>query len=250
MKMIGWGAGVDYGTAEHLIVFITAFVTPDRTNFHFLEYAGAFPQTKLFLRDDRNCQFEHGIPGVTESEEENLEFLRTFIRKIGARRVTFVTGSIGTHPAMIWGHKLRVQDIHIVGPVTDYSVAVSTSRGSAPMFQAVTKLAQDRLDSRYPFSNLRPFLSEHSSAVDSVDLYYGRDDQVDCAHAAVIHDLPQVRTTLYHQGDHYRVPAFVQRRDPYMTDRIMAPVIERPADLRRANRWMPVDLGYAEVRLM
>lgn len=250
MEMIGWGAGIVYGNPDHLIVFISGYGRPDQQQFHFLRYADPFPQTKLFLRDHGNCQFEQGISGVTVNEEENIAFLRFMIERIGARRVTFVSGSLGSHPTVIWGHTLGVQDIHLIGPVTDMVQGLTTDRITQPAFLPVADHFRRKIAEGYPHLSLRAFMRDHADAVDCVDLYYGREDPIDSAQAAVIQDLPQVRTTLYHQGDHFRVPMFVQRRDTDLSGRIMAPVVARPADLRKAGQTAPVELGYAAVRLM
>ena len=71
----------------------------------------------------------------------------------------------------------------------------------------------------------------------------------DVQQSQMIADLPQVRSTVYYQGDHFRVPAFVLRRDVDLIERICAPMVERPADLRRQGPVPDVDLGYAVRRM-
>ncbi|MBK1636892.1 hypothetical protein [Rhodovulum adriaticum] len=249
MEMIGWGAGLEAGDPEHLIVFVSGYLYPNFKEFHFLKFAAPFQQTKLFLRDDSPHQFRHGIPGVTESEEENVEFLRYMIAKIGAKRVTIVSGSVGTHPAVLWGHWIGIDDMYLVGPVTDMAAVLQTDRATHPQFTGLFEQGKQQIDAGYPYSNLRPMMEAHSDRVASIDIYYGQNDPVDVAQAANIADLPHVRSTVYYQGDHFRVPAFALRRDPDIAARINAPVIERPADQRRAGGFAPLDLGYAMLQL-
>jgi len=248
MEMLGWGAGITYGDPDHLIIFISGFVEQDKPIFHFYDFAHSLPQTKLLLRDHTNHLYSNGILGVTDNEEENLQFLQFFITKIGARRVSFLTGSVGAYAAVMWGHKLGVNDIHILGPVTDMATIVESRRGWQPVFAETALYMRGQLAAGYAHANLRGFMRDNSTKVDSVEIYYGLDDPIDMQQAAVIEDLPQVRSTIYYRGDHYRVPAFVQRRDPVLHDRFMAPVA-RPADLRRTGHTADLDLGYAVVRL-
>lgn len=249
MEMIGWGAGLVDGDRRHLAIFISGFLMPHTKAFHFLPFAERLTATKLFLRDDSPHQFREGIRGVTENEEENVEFLRYMIDKIGPERVTILAGSVGTHPAILWGHWLGVDDIHIIGPVTDFTTCLHTKRAHHPSFSAVAHEALNALNRGYPYANLRPFMAEHAEAVQAVDLYYGMSDPADVQQADVISDLPQVRSTVYYQGDHFRVPALVLRRDVDLIERICAPVIERPIDLRRQGPVPDVDLGYAVRRM-
>lgn len=250
MEMLGWGAGITYGDPDHLIIFISGFVQQDKPIFHFYDFAQTLPQTKLLLRDHTNNLYSNGILGVTDNEDENLQFLQFFIKKIDARRVSFVTGSVGAFAAIIWGHKLGVNDIHISGPVTNMATIIESRRGMQPVFAETAQYMRGQLAVGYPQANLRGFMRDNSSGVDCVDIYYGRGDLIDMQQAAVIEDLPQVRSTIYYEGDHYRVPVFIQRRDPVMFDRLMAPTVARPADLRHAGQTADVDLGYAVVRLV
>jgi len=250
MEMIGWGAGVTYGDSNHLIVLISGFVQQNQPGFHFSNVAEHLPQTKLFLRDHTNSQYTQGILGVTDNDNEILRFLQFFISKIGARRVSFVSGSVGAHSAIMWGHKLGINDIHLVGPVTDMATIVESRRGWQPVFAETALYMRGQIAAGYPHANLRGFMCDNSAKVDSVEIYYGRDDPIDIQQAAVIEDLPQVRSTIYYRGDHYRVPAFIQRRDPVLYDRLMAPTAVRPAELRRTGQTADVDLGYAVVRLV
>ncbi|SMX34740.1 hypothetical protein [Actibacterium lipolyticum] len=248
VDMIGWGAAIEESDSDQLIVFVSGYGRPTNQQFHFAGYAEQFTQNKLFLRDHANCQYAQGISGVTDNEEENLEFLRYLIKKLGVKRVSFVSGSVGSHPTVIWGHKLGVNDIHLIGPVTDMDSIAKTDRGQQEAFQPVAEYFQSLLKDDYPYSNLREFMKENSDKVDSVDIYYGLDDPTDMAQAAFIEDLPHVRSTIYHKGDHFRVPMFVQRRDPDMANRISAPSVVRPADMRKAGTIGDTELGHAVVR--
>lgn len=247
--MIGWGAGIEAGDDSQLIVFISGYLYPNYPEFHFKAFSERFSQTKLFLRDNTGHQFRTGIPEVTETEQENVEFLRYIIRRVGARRVTFVSGSVGSHPAILWGHRIGVDDIHLVGPVTDYPSLLRTDRAAHPQFAQLIGEVTKQVEAGYEYADLRAFMAANPDKVGSVDIYYSATDPIDNDQALNIADLPQVRSTVYFTGDHFRVPVFVLRRDPDMTERINAPRIERPADLRRLARTAPRDLGYASVRL-
>lgn len=248
METIGWGAAIEEGDPRHLIVFISGYGRPGRATFHFAEFASRFGQTKLFLRDGSNTLYAGGIPGVTDSAEENVEFLRYMIDRLAPERVSFVSGSVGTHPAVLWGCELGINDIHLIGAVTDMARIVRSSRGNMPAFEPVRDHMLDLLAAGYPHADLRPFLEQHGHRVDSIDLFYGMDDPTDIEQARNISDLPNMRSTIYYQGDHLRVPMFVQRRDMDLTNRLNAPV-QRPADQRGRGVHTDIDLGYAVVRL-
>jgi|GEM_PF-797804 len=250
MEILGWGAEISYGDPDHLIIFISGFVGHDVPRFHFGEFSQAMPQTRLLVRDHTNSLYSQGILGVTDNEDENLQFLQFFVKKIGARRVSIVAGSVGAFSAILWGYKLGVNDIHLAGPVTDMATVVESRRGSLPLFAETALYMRGQLAAGYALANLRGFMRDHPASVDCVDIYYGRQDPIDSQQAAVIEDLPEVRSTIYYQGDHFRVPVFLQRRDPVLYDRLMAPTVARPSDLRRSGRNADVDLGYAVVRLV
>lgn len=250
MEMISWGAGLVDGDRRHLVILVSGFLYPNHKEFHFLRFGERLGQAKLFLRDDSPRQFRGGIPGVTESEEENVQFLGYMIDKIGPERVSIVSGSVGTHPAVLWGHWLGVDDIYLVGPVTDMVSMIETDRAQHPSFIGLTREVEGLTERGYPYLSLRGFMQEHADAVKSVDIYYGAQDPIDRAQAATIEDLPQVRSTAYRSGDHFRVPVFALRRDPDIVDRLSAPTVERPADLRRVGPVPEVDLGYAVMRVL
>jgi len=249
MEMIGWGAGLVDGDRDHLIVFISGYLYPNFKEFNFRAFAEKFGQAKLFLRDDSPRQFRGGIPGVTVSEDENVRFLQYMVDKLGASRVTLVSGSVGTHPAVLWGHRLGVDDIYLIGPVTDLASMLQSDRASHPNFLDLANEARNLIDAGYPHLSVRGFMAENAHRVRSVDIYYGANDPIDAAQARAIEDLPQVRSTVYHRGDHFRVPAFALRRDTDIHDRINAPDVERPMDRRRAGPVPDEDLGYATLRL-
>lgn len=248
MESIGWGAEIEPGDPSHLIVFISGYGRPGQATFHFAEFATRFPQTKLFLRDGSNTLYSQGIPGVTTSPEENVEFLRYMIDRLAPKRVTFVSGSVGTHPTVTWGCELGVDDIHLIGAVTNMHSALESPRATMPAFEPLRVHIAQLLAEGYPHGNLRDYLLEHGHRVGSIDLFYGMDDPTDIEQARNISDLPNMRSTVYHRGDHLRVPMFVQRRDMDLTNRINGPV-ERPADLRASGLRQDVELGYAVVRL-
>jgi hypothetical protein len=248
MESIGWGAEIEPGDPRHLIVFISGYGRPGQATFHFAEFATRFPQTKLFLRDGTNSLYAHGITGVTTTSEESVEFLRYMIDRLAPERVTFVSGSVGSHPTVMWGCELGVDDIHLIGAVTDMARAVDSPRAGMPAFEPLREHVEQLLAQGYPHANLRHYLLENGHRVSSIDLFYGMDDPTDIEQARNISDLPNMRSTIYHRGDHIRVPMFVQRRDMDLTNRINRP-IERPADLRASGLRQDVDLGYAVVRL-
>lgn len=250
MEMIGWGAGLEDGNRDHLIIFVSGFLNPTSKNFHFQSFADRFDQTKLFLRDSSANQFRDGIQDVTTNETENLQFLDYMINKIGPSRVSIVSGSVGTHPAVLWGHLLGVDDMYLLGPVTDMESIMTSKRSEHPTFMDLAATARRMLKTDYPYLNVRNFMIEHSDAVKSVDIYYSAADEIDAQQAAVISDLPQVRSTVYHSGDHFRVPAFALRRDNDIYDRLYAPTIESPSALRRQGPVPDVDLGYAVERIV
>jgi len=249
-EMIGWGAALDEQDSDQLIVFISGYGRGEQATFHFAGFAEQFSQSKLFLRDHANCHYHKGIQGVSENDEENVEFLRYLIDRLGVKRVTFVSGSVGSHPAITWGYKLGVNDIHLVGPVTDINTAITSERAGQEAFAEIAAHCQSLLDANYPNLNLRDYMQANPGKVDCVDVYYGMDDPTDIQQAENINDLPEVRSTIYHNGNHFRVPMFVQRRDPDLANRINAKTVARPADLRKAGTFKDEELGYAVVRLV
>lgn len=250
MEMIGWGAGFEDGNRDHLMIMVSGFLEPTSKNFHFQRFAERFDQAKLFLRDSSPNQFRTGIQDVTKNETENVQFLDYMIDKVGAQRVSIVSGSVGTHPAVIWGHMLGIDDMYLVGPVTDMVSILQSERAKTASFAGLAATAKSMVEAAYPYMNVRDFMAEHSDAVKSVDIYYAETDEIDAQQAAVIEDLPQVRSTVYRSGDHFRVPVFALRRDNEIYDRINAPVIECPSLMRNQGQVPDVDLGYAVERIV
>lgn len=248
LRFIGAGAALADGDPRQLIVFVSGYLRPDRPGFHFADYAHGFAQTRLLLRDPSNALFSRGIPGVTASPAESLAFLRALIARLRPQRVTFVAGSVATHPTVLWACELGATDVHLICPVTDAAALLATPRANLGAFRAMRDMAAARLARGEPHADLRPYLCARGHRVEAIDLYYGLDDPVDTAQARHIADLPNVRSTVYHRGDHMRVPMFVQRRDHELADRINLPVVP-PAALRAAGACAARDLGHAAVRL-
>lgn len=246
VQMIAQGAAIDEGNPDHLIVFISGYSRDQNSVFHFSGYAEQFSQTKLFLRDGTNTQYENGVSGISDDDEGTLEFLRYVIRKLGAKRVSFVSGSVGTHPTLRWACELGVDDVYLLGPVTEFLSALESPRAAQGAFAEIRAYVETLVARDYKYINVRTLLEEKGDKIGAIDLFYGLDDPTDIQQAKIISDLPNVRSTVYHRGDHMRVPMFVQRRDTDLADRLNSPV-EKPGDVRASGQTAPIELGYAQV---
>lgn len=248
LEPIGPCAAVEYGDPSHLVILIRSHNPPGGPReFSFQRFGDRLRQTKLYVADPTYpySLYMKGLTEIAENHDEIVEFLQFFIKRIGAERVTLIAASIGAPPAVAWGVQLGADDVHLIGGVPDLELCLQQERADAPFFKPQADHFRSMIDD-YPYANSREVLLENPDAVRCIDVYYGLDDPIDRAQSETLIDLPNVRRTVYHQGNHARLPIFVLSRDPDLQNRIMDPVVADPAELRKSGNG-PMDLGYAEV---
>lgn len=227
LQKISDGAAVAYGDSDRLVVFFSSRGAYRRNKFDSEDFSRDLPYTKLFLRDESKDYFYHnGIPGLTGSMEENADFLKYFIQKIGAKRVSFVGASAGAYSALVMGHMVGVDDIHLTSLVSFLNRDLSEDPDKAQLwdgiFDNVNQLVAERgIDRKYLDS--RNIVLENPGKVTAVKLHVSSNEPVDLNHAARIWDQPHVDTVFHDRGRHATVVAQVMSSGRLAED-LAAPV--------------------------
>ncbi|WP_141137856.1 hypothetical protein [Actibacterium lipolyticum] len=231
-QMIADGAAVSYGD-DRLVVFFSSRGAYRKGTFDCTDFSKDMPYSKLFLRDEAKDYFYHnGIPGLTNSMDENVEFLRYFIGKTKPSRVTFIGASLGAYGALVMGHLIGVDDIHLVSLVS----YLDKESGGDPensqlwegVFEPVTGLFQERgFDPKY--LNSRNIVEENLGKVRVVRQHVATSEPVDMNHAALNRDFPHVETITHDRGRHGTIVAGLMRSGSLAAD-LATPIedLERP----------------------
>ena len=86
--------------------------------FEFFKLTKGLEVNKIYLRDSKQELYHGGFPGVSESIEETVDFLKQKIDGCGANRVVVFGNSMGGYAAILFGVLIGADAVHAFAPNT------------------------------------------------------------------------------------------------------------------------------------
>lgn len=215
LEPIGQGAAMAEGDRDRLIVFCSSRTAYRMDMFDFADRSDHLSCQRLFLRAlPTECFYHDGLPGLTRDMEENVAFLLRTITHIAPKRLTFVGNSSGGYAAIVLGHMLGADDIHVVSPVTYLDARLGDDPANSELWENVfdpvgQHFADTGKDRRY--LSCRAVIAKHPDTVKVLRQYVVSTNAVDLNHADHIAGFPHVQTVVYPRGRHANLAALLLR---------------------------------------
>ncbi len=167
--------------------------------FSFVRVLDGLPARKLLVRDLQRAWFLRGLPGLARNVAETTEFLEREIESARARRVVMIGFSLGGFAAMLYGHRLKVAEVHAFSPQTFVSLARRLRHRDSRWQRLVLKFHLS--SAAFAPRDLRPLLTAASGRTRQI-VYYATDSRLDTVHAEHVCGLPGVELRAYPEGGH------------------------------------------------
>lgn len=222
VNQIADGAAIAGGSKDHLIVFFSSRGAYRKGVFDSTDFSKDMPNLRLYLRDEgQDLFYLNGIPGLTANTEENAEFLKYFIERHQAERVTFVGMSLGAFGALTLGHLVGVDDIHLISSVNYLNVNIGKDPENGALwegvFDNVNTLCEEREFDKKLLDS-RTFIDENPGKVKLVRAHVVASEPVDMNHADHIRGYSHVQTHVHPRGRHSTLAALMLRSGQLMHD--------------------------------
>lgn len=228
LEFVSECAAVQYGDPDHLIIMFSSLPAVHKQRFDFKDFCKDLPQTFLFLRDNRSeTMYHNGIPGLAGDVDEGVEFLRYFINKMSAKRVTMFGTSIGGYAALMYGYLLGVDDIVTAGTVSFLDPGTLAAYNGVGeripngMQGVVNFYHQTGRDPQY--LDVWPLVQQNPDRVGAVKMYYTPGDPIDTTHTLHLARVPRVQAVPVPRSTH-RYIAFMLMRDGTLAQDFATPV--------------------------
>ncbi|WP_152544581.1 hypothetical protein [Actibacterium mucosum] len=209
------GALMVDGDKDHLVVLFSSRVASRRKNFDFLDATKDMRQQRLFLRTGPTDLFFHdGVPGLSQDMNETADFLRFVVGRISPSRVTFTGHSSGGYAAIVLGHMLGVDDIHVVSPVTYLNAKLGADPDGGELWEGVYDDISHHFEEtgKDPaFLSCHDIIRRHPNRVQLLRQFVVATSPVDLNHAEHVAGFPHVQTGVYQRGRHVTLAAITLR---------------------------------------
>jgi hypothetical protein len=162
--------------------------------FEFSRLTSGLENTnRIFLRDPRNAWYHQGLPGISDSVDGVVSFLKQYTGHGSTQRSIAVGNSGGGYAAMLFGHLLGVDAVHAFSPKTFIDpFSRMKIRDFPPRFEWNNWLRLlSRGERRY--FDLKRVLQKAAPPNRAIHVYYAAHHRIDRLHATRIESLPGVR---------------------------------------------------------
>lgn len=165
--------------------------------FDFVRATGPLAVKKAYLRDPHMMWYQKGTPGIGETVDDVLKFLRGVLEKEKPQRLVTIGNSGGGFAALLFGVLLGADEIHAFNPVT----RLLTSRDTTAPEQL--DLLLHRQDPSRLKLDLAPVLRESLQPQTKIFVHYSRGDRHDVYHAHHVAEFSAVRLIGYPLVSHH-----------------------------------------------
>jgi len=108
----------EQGTEQDvLLILFTGFKNKlMMDNFEFMQVSGLYNYSRILVRDPTQCLCLRGIGGEIDTFQKLIDKLRKMANELKARRIITIGSSGGSHTAMLVGHLLKADFVHVFAP--------------------------------------------------------------------------------------------------------------------------------------
>lgn len=178
----------------------------DQIGFPMFEFdkitRGMEKANKIYLRDEHRLWYHHGLPNLGENIDEIAVFLRQYTTHPSTQRIVVFGNSGGGYAALLFGHILKVDEVHAFGPRT----FINPIKRLLHFDRVVRKrlFSMFRLffrGQRKLFDLKKVFLSSPESKV-NYHVYYPTNHRIDKIHATRMKSIPGFHLHPYQHNKH------------------------------------------------
>lgn len=192
-----------------VIAFAGIQVKKHVPSFHYVNALKERPVNRLHVRDVRQAFYQRGIPETGNNAGSVGEYLRSYVKQRGVRRIICLGGSAGGYAALLYGWFIGADEVHAFSPLTKLpSRTVLQSlpllySGQAALFKAIWPLHVDRSIDRTYF-DLAPLLAQHNGQT-HYQIYFGSGHDRDVRSAKRLTGFPGTELHEYDTANHHIV---------------------------------------------
>ncbi|WP_132601239.1 hypothetical protein [Rhodovulum adriaticum] len=221
------------GNGRHLVVAFSTVVSATSGKFEFSNAMLDHKGHVLLARDSGGDSYHSGFAGVTDSIEENVEFLAYLRRRLDVERVTCLGICTGGYAALLHGFLVGADDVLTANARTCCDYDIARKRRCGPrwpgQFDAVYEYYAKREEvPRY--LDLRALFESRDSTVGPMIAYHSENLKMDRNNAHAIQDFPQIFPVPSKSKTHTELGARLRDRGV-----LEAHLRTEPADLARMH---------------
>gem|GEM_PF-2388253 len=163
------------------IIFSSVDIRPG--DFMFWKVAASLSGRKIFINDENNGWYVHGIPGLGGNVHESVEILSETLSYLKVDKVNLIGPSMGGYGAMLYGSLLKIRNSKIEFRCVSFG-------GEFVLYERQTRsLLLSRKDQKPDFADVRDYINRSGLSVCHI---YGADDVVDVYQAHLASTCPTV----------------------------------------------------------
>ncbi|MFN0156649.1 MAG: hypothetical protein ACKVRP_01095 [Bacteroidota bacterium] len=194
------GSGIKLDcTVESSTLVVSFAAIPGQTGkseFAFVRLLSDLPVKKAWFHDPHVRLYHCGVPGVGDTADEIVSFIRQLRSRENIRRVIMLGNSTGGYAAILFGILAGADDVHAISPCTRFTdYADVQESNNLDIMTEVAGRGSVRLD-------LRALHEQKSNGTTSINIYYAHGNSMDRRHALHMQGLTGVRLFRYPFGGH------------------------------------------------
>lgn len=181
------------GDANKATYIIFSSVDIEKGKFMFWKIANRMQGNKIFINDEGNGWYVHGIPGMGHDVRSSANALISILKKIGSAEVILIGPSMGGYGAMLYGSIIKILlpsvDVRCISFGGEFLLYTKETRS-----RALTKKAKNNW-----FADLRMLLAVSMLNVTHI---YGDNDINDVFQATLVNGLHNINLISISNGPH------------------------------------------------
>lgn len=159
------------------------------------------PAKKLFLRDQSQAYYHHGIPGLGDDIAEVATGIHKIAERTGALKLVMLGNSGGGYAALLFGRLLGADEVHAFAPTT-FILPELRDRYDDHRFENRWAALMESGRYQAQYGDLRRFFEDTPPRDTRFVIHYCSTYELDVVHAEWLANDPEVELRPYETGDH------------------------------------------------
>ena len=151
-------------------------------NFEFVKSTKRFEWSKIFCRDPNHAFYHLGIDDRTKNANDLVIRLRELIVEMFPSRITCIGVSAGGYAALLFGHLLKADTVHAIGPQVVLHEQWGIEHNDPTIYGSAAQLNYAGLAPENDFRDLPKILSSYNGKT-KYFIHVGKNCQQDLNHA-------------------------------------------------------------------
>ncbi|NOT84851.1 MAG: hypothetical protein HOP02_08760, partial [Methylococcaceae bacterium] len=163
---------------------------------------------KIFMNDTQNIWYLKGIPSITYSMEENIQFIQELVSRKKYKKIMCVGTSMGGYMSLLIGYLIQATDIIAFAPQIfldkDNRIKYKDARWAGALKALPKSVNQKYLD-------LSLLYQEKTNLITKIQIHYGRQLTLDTKHIEHLGEYPNIELYPYDIEEHY-IPKYLDEQ--------------------------------------